>query len=49
LGELEVEDVRKSVEKLVEDAVQFSLQSPQPSMDAAWRNLNCNRGHEVLM
>ena len=49
LGEREVEDVRKSVEKLVEDAVQFSLQSPQPSMDAAWQNLNCNRGHEVLM
>jgi hypothetical protein len=29
--------------------VQFSLQSPQPTMDAAWSHLNCNRRHEVLI
>ena len=28
---------------IVDDAVQFASQSAQPSMDAAWQHLNCNR------
>jgi len=25
------------------------LQSPQPTMEAAWAHMNCNRHHEVLI
>ena len=49
VAEAEVEDLRKEVRAIVEDAVQFALQSPQPTMDAAWAHLNCNRRHEVLI
>ena len=49
LAEAEVEELRKEVNAEVEDAVQFALQSPQPTMDAAWAHLNCNRRHEVLI
>jgi pyruvate dehydrogenase E1 component alpha subunit len=49
LAEAEVEELRKEINAIVEDAVQFALQSPQPTMDAAWAQLNCNRGHEVLI
>ena len=49
LAESEVEELRKEVTATVEDAVQFSLTSPQPTMDAAWAHLNCNRRHEVLI
>ncbi len=48
-AEAEVEELRKEVNAIVEDAVQFALQSPQPTMDAAWAHLNCNRRHEVLI
>ena len=34
-ADAEVEELRKEVGAVVEDAVQFALQSPQPSMDAA--------------
>ena len=36
LADAEVEELRKDVSVIVEDAVQFSLQSPQPTMYAAW-------------
>lgn len=49
LAEAEVEELKKDVRKVVDDAVQFALASPQPSMDAAWAHLNCNRRHELLM
>ena len=49
LADAEVEEIKKDVQILVDDAVQFALQSPQPSMEAAWSHLNCNRHHEVLM
>ena len=52
VGHLEAEEVaqiRKEVEAVVEDAVQFSLASPQPTMDEAWRHLTCNRHHERLL
>ncbi len=49
LAEIEIEALRKEVNAIVEDAVQFALQSPQPTMDAAWAHLNCNRRHEVLV
>jgi len=49
LAESEVEELKKEVAATVEDAVQFSLKSPQPTMDAAWAHLNCNRRHEVLI
>jgi pyruvate dehydrogenase E1 component alpha subunit len=41
--------MRREVEAVVEAAVQFSLASPQPTMDDAWRHLNCNRRHEQLL
>lgn len=49
LAEAEVEELRKEVKAEVDDAVQFALQSPQPTLDAAWAHLNCNRRHEVLI
>jgi hypothetical protein len=33
----------------VDDAAQFALQSPQPTMEAAWAHMNCNRHHEILI
>ena len=49
LVDAEVEELRKQVTATVEDAVQFALQSPEPTMDAAWAHLHCNRRHEVLI
>jgi pyruvate dehydrogenase E1 component alpha subunit len=49
VAEAEVEELRKEVGAVVEDAVQFALQSPQPTMEAAWAHLNCNRRHEALI
>jgi pyruvate dehydrogenase E1 component alpha subunit len=49
LADAAVEELKKEVNAIVEDAVQFALQSPQPTMDAAWAHLNCNRRHEVLL
>ena len=47
--EAEVEVIRKEVEKTVDDAVTYALNSAQPSLDAAWQALRCNRHHEVLI
>jgi TPP-dependent pyruvate/acetoin dehydrogenase alpha subunit len=49
LEEEEIAQIRKETEAVVEDAVQFSLASPQPTMDEAWRYLNCNRHQERLL
>jgi pyruvate dehydrogenase E1 component alpha subunit len=49
LVEADVEEMRKDVQKIVDDAVQFASQSAQPTMDAAWEYLNQSHRHEVLM
>ena len=49
LAEADVEDLKKEVQAIVEDAAQFALQSPQPTMEAAWAHMNCNRHHEMLI
>jgi hypothetical protein len=49
LAEADVEDLKKEVQAIVEDAGQFALQSPQPTMEAAWAHMNCNRHHEILI
>jgi pyruvate dehydrogenase E1 component alpha subunit len=49
LAEAEIEKLKKEVQAVVEDAAQFALQSPQPTMEAAWAHMNCNRHHEVLI
>jgi len=49
LAEAEVEDLKKEIQQIVDDAVAFASQSAQPTMDAAWGHLNGNRRHEVLM
>lgn len=49
LEHVQIESLKKSVQDEVDDAVQFALQSAQPSMDDAWRHLKCNRQHEVLI
>ena len=48
LDEQQVASIRQDVEQVVEDAVQFALQSPQPSLEDAWSSLYCNRRHEML-
>jgi pyruvate dehydrogenase E1 component alpha subunit len=47
--EAEVEAMKADVKKTVEDAVQFAAASPEPTMDAAWQALRCNRHQEVLI
>jgi pyruvate dehydrogenase E1 component alpha subunit len=49
LAEAEIEKLKKEVQAVVEDAVQFASQSPQPTMEAAWSHMNFNRHHEVLI
>ena len=49
LAEAEVEDLKKEIQQIVDDAVAFASQSAQPTMDAAWGHLNRNQRHEVLM
>ncbi len=49
LAEAEVEELREEVQKVVDDAVAFAAQSPQPTMDAAWGFLNNAHRHETLM
>ena len=49
IEQAEIEAARKEVQAEVEDSVQFALQSAEPSMEDAWRHLNCNRHHEVLI
>jgi len=48
LDEQQVAGIRQDVEQVVEDTVQFALQSPQPTLEDAWTSLYCNRKHEVL-
>jgi pyruvate dehydrogenase E1 component subunit alpha len=45
----EVEAIKADVQKTVEEAVQFALASPPPTLDAAWQALHCNRHQEVLI
>jgi pyruvate dehydrogenase E1 component alpha subunit len=47
--EAEVEEIKQDVAKIVDDAVAYALQSPQPTMDGAFHHLNGNSRHEVLM
>jgi pyruvate dehydrogenase E1 component alpha subunit len=47
--ESEVEAMKKEVQETVDDAVRYALMSPQPSMDAAWQAMKCNRHQEVLI
>ncbi len=49
LAEAEVEELKKEIQQIVDDAVAFASQSAQPTMDAAWGHLNRNQRHEVLM
>lgn len=44
-----IEAIRKSVQKTVDEAVEFALQSLDPTMDAAWQHLACNRHNEILI
>jgi len=44
-----IERIKQEVEAVVDDAVQFAQQSPQPTMDDAWASLYCNRRHETLI
>ncbi|HEC06725.1 MAG TPA: pyruvate dehydrogenase (acetyl-transferring) E1 component subunit alpha [Thiolapillus brandeum] len=51
-GYLEMEDVermKKDVADIVDQAVSFALNSPEPDLQAAWRALYSNRGEEVLI
>jgi len=48
-ADADIAELKRDVDALVQDAVQFALQSPQPTMEAAWAHLNCNRHHEVLI
>jgi pyruvate dehydrogenase E1 component alpha subunit len=49
LEDEEIEVLKAEVQKIVDDAIEFSLRSGQPSMEDAWRHLNCNRHREVLI
>lgn len=44
-----VDAVKKEIETVVEDAVQFALESPQPTQQDAWSSLYCNRQMETLI
>ena len=47
--EAEVKTIKDEVEKKVDDAVRYALGSLQPTMDAAWQAMLCNRHQEVLI
>ncbi len=49
INEQEIVKLQQQVDSIVEDAVQFAQQSPQPDMQQAWDALNCNRADEVLI
>jgi pyruvate dehydrogenase E1 component alpha subunit len=49
LDEQHISSVRRDVDKVVEDAVQFALASPSPAIQDAWDSLYCNRKHETLL
>lgn len=44
-----IENIRQKVDAVVEDSVNFALQSPQPTMEDAWSSLYCNRTQETLL
>lgn len=46
--EQHVDEVKRDIETVVDDAVQFALKSPQPTLKDAWSSLYCNREHETL-
>jgi TPP-dependent pyruvate/acetoin dehydrogenase alpha subunit len=48
LEEAEVARIKQEVEAVVEDAVQFSLASPQPTFEDAARHLKCNRREALI-
>jgi pyruvate dehydrogenase E1 component subunit alpha len=48
LRESEVETIKADVQRVVDEAVQYALDSREPTMDAAWQALRCNRGQEML-
>jgi len=49
INENEIKQLQSEVDEIVEQAVQFALQSPQPEMQDAWDALHCNRVQEVLI
>lgn len=49
IEQAEIDAMREDIRQTVADAVQFAQDSAQPTMDDAWRHLNCNRRHEVLI
>ncbi len=42
-------DLQREVADIVEDAVRFAEQSPEPTLDDAWAALECNRRGEALL
>ena len=49
ITEAEITALQQQAEAAVEDAVQFALQSPEPTLDDAYAYLDCNRNGEVLI
>ena len=49
LEDVEIDALKEEVQETVDDAVEFSLQSAQPTMEEAWRHLKSNRHHEILI
>lgn len=45
----EIDAMRAEIDKVVDDAAQFALESPQPSLESAWQHLACNQHHEILI
>ncbi|WP_457665951.1 thiamine pyrophosphate-dependent enzyme [Thiolapillus sp.] len=45
----DVERMKQEVADIVDEAVSFATNSPEPDMQAAWRALYSNRGQEVLI
>jgi pyruvate dehydrogenase E1 component alpha subunit len=45
----EIEALKQEVQKTVDDAVAFALDSAQPTLDDAWHHLTCNRHREILI
>jgi len=43
------DSVSKQIDDIIEDAVQFALNSPEPTMQDAWDALYSNRGEEALI
>lgn len=49
INETEILQLQREVDEIVEDAVQFALQSAEPTMRDALAALNCNRAQEILI